>query len=611
VAHPPAAVERTFKRAGQLQLHRLRELARFYCVRCQQDKTNDYVATINGDWSQAVCKPCYRRLAREQRKDVKTVQPEIHPVQAKQPSRTVKLKHPKVKPPQPTEIREPRSTDIREQQLQRQLPGVDRLFAFFRAAGVRVEVERRGCLRINGKQTPPLRWTLPSPKTLDWNNVIDEMALNYVGGKFIRAVEENARFGEGLRAFLRPHLKGFAIVHGGVRLATICATHAQIPHREVIYANFLMPGSHWQQVADVLHSAEPELVAEWKREQETKAAAEASAATEVKPMRAAGPRRIDQLPDDLAPELISACLGASQRIRLERQVAYERPVVLECNVGELTLLPITGTGARLLLPFRLIKGTETLKGELVLGDSDPLPLLIGADISDADAITAWTCALFGFADATCIEIEVGEPTARREPTRPRWRPPSSVSSRRYSTRTLPRKRPWPSHLEPVGHWIPYSGSFVAGHRRRLHNDQTASAEARDRARQVGIVLHLHETWVRPHARGVPDGLEMRFLWHAPAELEFTHRDHSRGEGKPGAEPSPGHRSACSPSLRDALLHQERKLAGHNDRLSASSTPAVKVSPSPIVPAGRRRCGAGTQVACHPSSSASESGRSSV
>src|ERR1700683_1496698 len=88
---------------------------------------------------------------------------------------------------------------------------------------------------------------------------------------------------------------------------------------------------------------------------------------------AAARRRFDQLPKDLAPELIDACLEASRRIRLERQVAYERAVVLECDVGELTLLQITGLEGHLLVPFRLDKRTETLEGELVLGDRDPLP----------------------------------------------------------------------------------------------------------------------------------------------------------------------------------------------------------------------------------------------
>jgi hypothetical protein len=259
-------------------------------------------------------------------------------------------------------------------------------------------------------------------------------------------------------------------------------------------------------------------MAERKKEQEAKAAA---AEAEAKRRRAAARRRIDHLPDGLAPELIAACLDASRRIRFERQVAYERPVVLECDFGELTLLPIIGTETRLLMPFRLTRETETLNGELVLGDGVPLPLLIGEAIADKDAITAWICALLGFADATCIEVEPTESTVQGATAGPRQRPSTSASQRHPSTPTLPRRRPWPSHLEPVGHWVGYIGSFVAGHRRRLNDGQTASTEARDRARQVGIILHPRETWIRPHTRGVPDGIEMRFRWRAPAELRLS------------------------------------------------------------------------------------------
>ena len=80
----------------------------------------------------------------------------------------------------------------------------------------------------------------------------------------------------------------------------------------------------------------------------------------------------------------------------------------------------------------------------------------------------------------------------------------------------PRRRPWPSNLEPLGSWTAY-GALVAGHRRQL-NDKTASDEARERARQVGIILHAHETWVRPHSRGIPKDIEIRFRWHAPRVL---------------------------------------------------------------------------------------------
>jgi hypothetical protein len=405
-----------------------------------------------------------------------------------------------------------------EQQLQRQLPGVDHLLEFFRDAEVRVEARHGGRLLINGIQTGPLAEMLPSPGRLDWDNVIDEMALKYAGGKFQRAVEDNARFGKGIHAFLRRREKGFAIMRGDVQLAIIHASSARIPHRDVIHGNFLTTGPHWQQLADIVHSAEAGLVAKSEQEQETREAAEAAVAkAETERRRAAARRRIEHLPNDLAPELIDACLDASRRIRLERQVAYEHPVVLESDFGELTLLPITGTETRLLMPFRLSKGTKMLRGELVLSDRDPLPLLIGQDVADEDAITAWTCALLGFADATCIEFE---PTARREPTRLRWHVASSMPQHRESTRTLPRKR-WPKHLEPVGHWVDNSGAFVAGHRRRLNDGKTASAEARDRARQVGIILHPRETWVRPHTRGVPDGIEMRFLWHVPTELKLS------------------------------------------------------------------------------------------
>jgi hypothetical protein len=254
-----------------------------------------------------------------------------------------------------------------------------------------------------------------------------------------------------------------------------------------------------------------------KAKKAAKKAAEAALKAAIAAVQAEQ-RRIDRLPDDLALELIDACLRASRRIRLERQLAYERPVFLECDFGELTLLPITGSETRLLMPFRLSKGTATLKGELVLGDRDPLSLLIGKDVGDQDAITAWTCALLGFADATCIELQQA---GRREPTTPRH-PSSSTCHHRPSTGILPRRRSWPKRLEPVGDLVHYSGSLVAGHRRRLHDGYTASDEARGWARQVGIILKPDETWVRPHARGIPDDIEVRFLWHTPTELKLSY-----------------------------------------------------------------------------------------
>ena len=351
-----------------------------------------------------------------------------------------------------------------------------------------------------------------------WNQVVDEIAFTSARGEFLRAVDDNAHMGDGFRAFLRRHEKGFAIMRGDVRLATINPTRTRIPHRKDLCANFLVAGPHWQQVADVIRDAEPELVAEWERDKEAKAVA---AAAKAERRGAARRRRIDRLPGYLGTELIDACLDASRRIRLERQVAYERPVVLECPIGELTLMPIGGPETGLLVPFRLASGTETVEGELALIDHDPLPLLIGAGVADEDAIIAWICALLGFADVTCIETEPAELAFRHIPARPQWHPSTSAYDRRPVTQTLPHKRLWLRNLEPVGHWIQHSGSLVAGHRRHLNDGQTASAEARDRARRVGIILHPTETWVRPHTRGVPDDVEMRFRWHAQPELKLA------------------------------------------------------------------------------------------
>jgi hypothetical protein len=565
MAQPPAVIVQAYEPAGRLQLYRLGEQAPFYCVHCCHNKTDSLVATTHDNWAKTICKVCYDSLVHRQEAALaKARKTKQQPVQAKeQRTQRVQPTEPKVKTAKlgttrkkltktagvkrPAKEKQQPSRKVkaqqekekllqlairREQQLQRQLPGVDQLLTFFRAAGVRVEVGRGRRLLINGVQTRPLTWTLPSPERISWNHVIDEMALKYTGRKFLKAVADNARFGEGLRAFLRPRLEGFAIMRDGVRLAIIRATGAEIPQHEVIHGNFLRPGPHWQQVADVVHGAEAELVAQWKREQKLKKADQETAAqaskaaettaTEAVPRHAGKQRIIAELPDYLAPEFAAACLNASRRIRLERQVAYERPVVLQWESGKLTLLPIVSTLTRLLMPFLLDNGAEALQGRLVLGDRDPLPLLIGETVPYEDAVTAWTCALLGFADATCIELESAQPTGHTATARPKHLPTLGVSQRRPSARNLPRKRPWPTHLEPVGDWVRYSGTFVAGHRRRLNDDQTASFEAHDRARQVGIILQPHETWVRPHTRGIPDGIEMRFRWHAPSELKLSH-----------------------------------------------------------------------------------------
>jgi hypothetical protein len=473
----PAKVTLSLEPLGDLQLHRLDRRVRIHCVLCQRDRTHDRVATRNGDWAQPVCVACYAVMFRAQRDQVNSAGKE---------------------------------------NKRQQVSGIDAIVGFLRAGGIDVKVLPGGCLRINGGQTRSLVH-LPPQETLEWQTVADELVLTHGGETFIKAMKDNAHLGNGLRALLRQNERGIVVKRGEIRLAVIHPSRAQIPHQEVIYGNFLVPGPHWRRVANILHRAEPELVAEWEREQEAKRAAKETAAAAAAARRRAERRRIFQFPDNLPTELIDACLDASLRIRLDRQVAYERPVILESDVGELTLLPITRPNTRLLMPFRLRTEADVLHGELVLGHHDPLALLIGPDIPDEDAITAWTCALLGFADATCITLVPVEGRVGREPEGQR-RPSRGTSHDRPATQIAPRRQKWPKNLEPVGHWVRFSGSFVAGHRRHLNDGQAASDEARDRARQVGITLRSHETWVRPHARGVPDNIEMRFRWHTQTAL---------------------------------------------------------------------------------------------
>jgi hypothetical protein len=494
MAERRAKVVQSFEPVGDLQLHRLDKPIRFHCVTCLQDKKANLIATTNGDWKQVVCEECYEGLVYLQQE------------QAKKAANKAKQR----------QVSRNKYTNQANQSTSR-LPGARGLLAFFRAAGFDAELGRDGWLRIGGKQIYSL-YRLPGPETLEWKKTVDKIVVKRLRDKFNKAVGDNARFADGVR--IVSQWNGFAIMRDNVELGFIYPTGTYISDGKIIYANFLTSGPHWQQVADDLGRAELALATGRRYKQEAPASDAGESKADAGPRRADAPRRIDQLPGNLAPELIDACLDASRRIRLERQVAYERPVVLECDIGELTLLPITGAGTRLLLPFHLSKGMKTLKGELVLGDRDPLPLLIDDDVADRDAITAWTYALVGFADATCVEFEPVEPTIQHEPARLR-QPSSSGSRHRPSTRTLPRQWRWPRHLEPVGHWIGYHGSFVAGHRRRLNDGRTASAEAHGRAQQVGITLHQDETWVRPHTRGVPEGIEMRFQWHAPTQFKLS------------------------------------------------------------------------------------------
>jgi hypothetical protein len=105
-----------------------------------------------------------------------------------QPSRRAKLGDPNGKLVQlmaRTQRRPaPRSSDDRRRpekvtpELQRQLPGLDSLMGFFRAAGANVELTRGRWLWINGVRAEQLNH-LPPPETLEWNVIVSGIALRF------------------------------------------------------------------------------------------------------------------------------------------------------------------------------------------------------------------------------------------------------------------------------------------------------------------------------------------------------------------------------------------------------------------------------------------------
>ncbi len=113
---------------------------------------------------QAVCERCYGFLVHEHREKAEKAAAKRRPVEAKQQQlRQIEPKQPKGKRPQPMAKKARR-------QLQRQLTGLDSLLAFFRVAGVRVELVGGRRPWIDGAQTESLAH-LPPPETLEWNRL--------------------------------------------------------------------------------------------------------------------------------------------------------------------------------------------------------------------------------------------------------------------------------------------------------------------------------------------------------------------------------------------------------------------------------------------------------
>lgn len=404
----------------------------------------------------------------------------------------------------PVATQDPRIQGIAEKPTVKSLPpGWEHLLQFFRAAGIGASIVRADqSVLLNGKEVRNVFAGLGDlrPGTPAWRDAVDQLAWEHARDVLRQALKQNVRLSADVRVQAVADEKGFAVVRGAEELALIRASRCMRPGHGPLIGNFLTSGSHWDQLARYLYSI--------------------GACT--MPARTPGllTRRIDALPHGLPRGLLDACTGASRRIRTDRRIAFERPVTLECNRGELAVQPITGYAPELRVPFTYRRNQSlaagVIRGELHLSRHDPMPVTVGEDVRDEDAYKAWIAMLLGFADLTCNGPEPANPHRLDEH-------PTTTSSELHRLRhlspgrvTIPRERIGP--LQLIGKWIDLGGSYVAAHVRRLRDDQEHSAEAEDRAAQAGIILQPHETWVREHVRGVPEGTEIRFRWTPPKEL---------------------------------------------------------------------------------------------
>jgi hypothetical protein len=204
--------------------------------------------------------------------------------------------------------------------------------------------------------------------------------------------------------------------------------------------------------------------------------------------------------DALPADVRELAAFASQLIREERTTAFEHAVRLQLPDESVRFEPIRGEGAALEVPYVYRAPGGAVRAALRLRTpADPLALAV--EHADGDALLgrSWVTALVAYADLTCV------PQAERART--------GLVASGATDRLL--------------------AANVAGHRRRLRQRRAPSPAAVRAADRAGITLRAHETWVRPHLRGVPADTVLTFDWTPPAALgepETADAPRSGGDG---------------------------------------------------------------------------------
>ena len=293
----------------------------FSCFICGRQKKEKHLADLADNPGKVVCKPCYEERGYIQ---IKTAPKRPLKAGAKSPRTEVNregeprsarpLKSSKAAKKQKAKARPHPLSDEEARKRQTQVPALGHLISFFESAGARVQLLSDGGLEINDSVVRRLPKGLASYGQGLLDSLIDDIAVKHMRSTFIEAISENAGFGDGYRAVTKRGGKGFAVACGTTRLGYILPTRARANDGEAIEGNFLIPGPHWQRLAEAIYSE-----AERTREQQARAAPR----TQTQALRGQRAVRRSVLPDRLDPGLARTCMDASRRIRTERQVAYE------------------------------------------------------------------------------------------------------------------------------------------------------------------------------------------------------------------------------------------------------------------------------------------------
>jgi len=345
---------------------------------------------------------------------------------------------------------------------------------------------------------------------LSWDELIDQLVMQHAPDALLRAVCEYFDASD-LPLYASKGRRGIRLCGQDLRpRAVIQATRARLAIGATIPGDFTADGRHWNWLRHLL------LV---EHSRELGSAPRPVAA--VVPSTMPEVQVLTEFPPAAAPSFRAEALSASARIRTERSLAFDRAVTVEALDYAVRFEPISNRRGPVELPFEYLPtGRTAIRAALRLRTpGDPLALVCPAEMPPSDLADAWGVALLAFAELTCGAELVA---SRSEPAEPRASTPSGrrggrrgrIAARRGEGRRVHRRHLSYSStaLEPSVATARFLDSYVAGHRRRLVEGARASDSAKRAAAEVGVDLRPQETWVRPHARGVPEDAELRFRW---------------------------------------------------------------------------------------------------